>query len=92
MVFKEQVLNLNILDFRYFFKLYKILKANFYILKLRKNYKVYIAMARATNHYTRSILRKVSFNPNLFCFEVQKAMQRLMPYEREELKDYISQQ
>lgn len=49
-------------------------------------------MARATNHYTRSILGKVSFNPNLFCFEVQKAMQRLMPYEREELKDYISQQ
>jgi len=48
-------------------------------------------MDRAIHDYPKSILRKVSFDPNLFYFEVQKAIQRLIPYEREELKDYISQ-
>ncbi|WP_299252303.1 hypothetical protein [uncultured Lacinutrix sp.] len=46
-------------------------------------------MARAMFEYTKTILNKVSFDANLFCKEVQKALQRLLPYEIEELKIYI---
>ena len=46
-------------------------------------------MARAMLDYTKSIVKKVSFNPQLFSIEVKKAMQRLMPYEKEELKLFI---
>ena len=46
-------------------------------------------MARAILDYTKSVLKKVSFNPQLFSIEVKKAMQRLMPYEKEELKLFI---
>ena len=47
-------------------------------------------MARAMFEYTKTILNKVSFDVNLFCKEVQKALQRLLPYEIEELKIYIT--
>ena len=46
-------------------------------------------MARAMFEYTKTILNKVSFDVNLFCKEVEKALQRLLPYEIEELKMYI---
>ncbi|WP_034059600.1 hypothetical protein [Lacinutrix jangbogonensis] len=46
-------------------------------------------MARAMFEYTKTILNKVSFDTNLFCKEVQKALQRLLPYEIEELKIFI---
>lgn len=46
-------------------------------------------MARAMFEYTKTILSKVSFDANLFCKEVQKALQRLLPYEIEELKIFI---
>ncbi|NMH86767.1 hypothetical protein [Flavivirga algicola] len=46
-------------------------------------------MARAMLEYTKTILGKVSFDSTLFCKEVQKAVQRLLPYELEELKIYI---
>ena len=39
--------------------------------------------------YTKTVLEKVSFDATLFCKEVQKAVQRLLPYEIEELKIYI---
>lgn len=39
--------------------------------------------------YTKTILNKVSFDANLFCKEVQKAVERLLPYELEELKVFI---
>ena len=39
--------------------------------------------------YTKTVLEKVSFDATLFCKEVQKAVQRLLPYEIEELKLYI---
>lgn len=39
--------------------------------------------------YTKTILKKVSFDAVLFCKEVQKAVQRLLPYEIEELKIFI---
>jgi len=39
--------------------------------------------------YTKIILDKVSFDTTLFCKELKKALQRLLPYEVEELKIYI---
>jgi len=46
-------------------------------------------MARAMLEYTKTILKKVSFDVTLFCKEVQKAVQRLLPYEIEELRLFI---
>ena len=46
-------------------------------------------MARAMLEYTKTVLSKVSFDVSLFCREVQKALERLLPYEIEELKVYI---
>ena len=46
-------------------------------------------MARAMLDYTKTVLKKVSFDATLFCKEVQKAVQRLLPYEVEELRIYI---
>lgn len=46
-------------------------------------------MARAMLEYTKTVLKKVSFDTTLFCREVQKAVQRLLPYEIEELKEFI---
>ena len=46
-------------------------------------------MARAMYEYTKTVLSKVSFDVTLFCKEVKKALQRLLPYEIEELKLYI---
>ena len=46
-------------------------------------------MARAMFEYTKTILSKVSFDANLFCKEVQKAVKRLLPYEIEELRIFI---
>tara|TARA_B100000809_G_C15128732_1_gene527421 strand:+ start:1962 stop:2159 length:198 start_codon:yes stop_codon:yes gene_type:complete len=46
-------------------------------------------MARAMFEYTKTVLSKVSFDSTLFCKELKKALQRLLPYEIEELKIYI---
>lgn len=46
-------------------------------------------MARAMFEYTKTVLKKVSFDVNLFCKEVKKAMKRLLPYEIEELKLFV---
>lgn len=46
-------------------------------------------MSRAMLEYTKTVLEKVSFDATLFCKEVQKAVQRLLPYEIEELRIYI---
>ena len=46
-------------------------------------------MARAMLEYTKTVLKKVSFDTTLFCKEVQKAISRLLPYEIEELKIFI---
>lgn len=46
-------------------------------------------MARAMFEYTKTVLKKVSFDVNLFCKEVEKAMSRLLPYEIEELKVFV---
>jgi len=46
-------------------------------------------MARAMFDYTKSVLSKVSFDVNLFCKELEKALTRLLPHEIEELKLWI---
>lgn len=46
-------------------------------------------MARAMFEYTKTILRKVSFDNTLFCKELKKAAERLLPYEIEELRIWI---
>ena len=46
-------------------------------------------MARPVFQYTKSVLMKVSFDVNLFCKELQKAVTQLLPHEIEELKDWL---
>lgn len=46
-------------------------------------------MARAMFEYTKEILQKVSFDVVLFCKEVRKAINRLLPHELEDLKRFI---
>lgn len=46
-------------------------------------------MARAMFEYTKEVLRKVSFDVALFCKEVEKAIERLLPHEIEELRNFI---
>ncbi|MCV6630885.1 MAG: hypothetical protein OIF50_13625 [Flavobacteriaceae bacterium] len=48
-------------------------------------------MARAMFEYTKTVLKKVSFNPKLFRRELDKALERLLPYEIEELKLWLVQ-
>ena len=47
-------------------------------------------MARAMLEYTKTVLKKVSFDVQLFCKEVKKALERLLPHEIEELKIFIN--
>lgn len=42
-------------------------------------------MARAIFDYTITVLKKVSFNKDLFCKEVEKAVNVLLPHEVHEL-------
>ena len=42
-------------------------------------------MARAMFEYTKIVLEKVSFNKELFKKELEKAMNRLLPFEIKEL-------
>mgnify|MGYP000477650147 CR=1 FL=1 len=48
-------------------------------------------MARAMFEYTKTVLKKVSFNSDLFCKELEKALQRLLPYEVAELTIWLKQ-
>ena len=46
-------------------------------------------MARAIFEYTKTILEKVSFDAELFGTELEKALNRLLPYEIEELRIWL---
>lgn len=46
-------------------------------------------MARAMFEYTKTVLKKVSFNVDLFCKELEKAIERLLPHEIAELKIWL---
>lgn len=41
--------------------------------------------------YTKTVLKKVSFNSDLFSKELEKALSSLLPYEVEELKIWLKQ-
>lgn len=41
--------------------------------------------------YTKTVLKKVSFNTDLFCKELEKALQRLLPHEINELTIWLKQ-
>ena len=47
-------------------------------------------MARAMFDYTKAVLSKVSFDVNLFCKELKKALTRLLPHEIEELRIWVN--
>ncbi|CAM1364718.1 conserved hypothetical protein [Tenacibaculum litopenaei] len=48
-------------------------------------------MARAMYDYTKTILKKVSFNSDLFCKELKKALTRLLPHEISELTIWLTE-
>ena len=41
--------------------------------------------------YTKSVLERVSFDPILFCKELEKAIKALLPYEIEHLREWLLQ-
>ncbi len=46
-------------------------------------------MTRLTFAYSKKILEKVSFDAKLFSKELNKAIHSLLPYELEQLKDWL---
>jgi DNA replication protein DnaD len=48
-------------------------------------------MARAIFEYTKTVLKKVSFDADLFCKELEKALNKLLPFEIEELRIWLVQ-
>lgn len=48
-------------------------------------------MARAMYEYTKTVLKKVSFSSDLFCRELEKALQRLLPHEIKELTIWLKE-
>lgn len=48
-------------------------------------------MARAMFEYTKTVLEKVSFNAELFRKELEKAVNRLLPYEVKELYFWLKE-
>lgn len=46
-------------------------------------------MSRPMIDYTKSILERVSFDPILFCKELEKALKMLLPYELEEITVWV---
>ncbi|WP_149276195.1 hypothetical protein [Pareuzebyella sediminis] len=48
-------------------------------------------MARAMLEYSKTVLKKVSFDTKLFLKELKKAVSRLLPEEIEELKLWLEQ-
>ena len=39
--------------------------------------------------YTKNVLESVSFDPKLFCKELEKALKMLLPYEIEQLTAWL---
>lgn len=47
-------------------------------------------MSKSMLDYTKSVLKRVSFDVSLFCKELEKACRVLLPYELEELTSWLS--
>jgi hypothetical protein len=58
---------------------------------INRNQFFFFKMARAMFEYTKIVLKKVSFNSDLFYIELEKALKRLLPHEVEELTIWIKQ-
>jgi DNA replication protein DnaD len=48
-------------------------------------------MSKSMLDYTKSVLKRVSFDVTLFCKELEKACRVLLPYELEELTSWLLQ-
>ncbi len=46
-------------------------------------------MSKIMFDYTKSILERVSFDAILFCKELEKAIKSLLPYEMEQLREWL---
>ncbi len=46
-------------------------------------------MSKLMFDYTKSILERVSFDAILFCKELEKAIRSLLPYEMEQLREWL---
>ena len=46
-------------------------------------------MKKTMFNYTKSVLEKVSFDPELFCKELRKAIDILLPFEIEQLEKWF---
>ncbi|MEC4003693.1 hypothetical protein OX283_003425 [Flavobacterium sp. SUN052] len=46
-------------------------------------------MPRLIYDYTKSVLERVSFDASLFCKELEKALKTLLPYEIEQLTEWL---
>jgi hypothetical protein len=46
-------------------------------------------MSRLIYDYTKSVLERVSFDAKLFCKELDKAVRVLLPYELEQLTEWL---
>lgn len=46
-------------------------------------------MSRLIYDYTKSVLERVSFDATLFCKELEKALKTLLPYEIEQLTEWL---
>lgn len=46
-------------------------------------------MSKVMFDYTKSVLERVSFDPTLFCKELEKAIKALLPYELEQLREWL---
>ncbi|MFE3847424.1 MULTISPECIES: hypothetical protein [Flavobacterium] len=46
-------------------------------------------MSKIMFDYTKSILERVSFDPILFCKELEKAIKTLLPFEMEQLREWL---
>ena len=46
-------------------------------------------MSRLIYDYTKTVLERVSFDANLFCKDLEKALKTLLPYEIEQLTEWL---
>ncbi|WP_073371286.1 hypothetical protein [Flavobacterium fluvii] len=46
-------------------------------------------MSKMMFDYTKSVLERVSFDPSLFCKELEKAIKALLPYEMDLLREWL---
>lgn len=46
-------------------------------------------MSKIMFDYTKSVLERVSFDPMLFCKELEKAIKVLLPFELELLREWL---